>query len=35
MVQMLEEGTMDYILDAQAFDLDAVNSIGNNANHIP
>ncbi len=35
MVQMLEEGTMDYILDAQAFDLDSVVSIARNANHIP
>lgn len=35
MVDMLKEGQMDYILDAQAFDLDAVNSISENANHIP
>ncbi|MCX6334394.1 MAG: citrate lyase subunit alpha [Bacteroidia bacterium] len=35
MVKMLEEGQMDYILDAQAFDLDAVKSIENNPNHIP
>ncbi|MEA3316894.1 MAG: citrate lyase subunit alpha [Bacteroidota bacterium] len=33
MVQMLEEGTMEHILDAQAFDLDAVRSIGENENH--
>ncbi|HKK42688.1 MAG TPA: citrate lyase subunit alpha [Bacteroidales bacterium] len=35
MVQMLEEGQMDYILDAQAFDLDAVASAEKNRNHIP
>lgn len=35
MVQMLEEGQMGYILDAQAFDLDAVRSIEQNPNHIP
>jgi citrate lyase subunit alpha / citrate CoA-transferase len=35
MVDMLEHGQMGYILDAQAFDLDSVNSIGKNANHIP
>ncbi|HUW93102.1 MAG TPA: citrate lyase subunit alpha, partial [Bacteroidales bacterium] len=35
MVQMLEEGQMGYILDAQAFDLDSVRSIEVNANHIP
>ncbi len=35
MVEMLEHGQMGYILDAQAFDLDSVNSIGKNANHIP
>lgn len=33
MVQMLEEGTMKHILDAQAFDLDAVASISRNLNH--
>ncbi|MFZ5942090.1 MAG: citrate lyase subunit alpha [Bacteroidota bacterium] len=33
MVQMLEEGTMEHILDAQAFDLEAVRSISENANH--
>ncbi len=33
MVQMLEEGTMEHILDAQAFDLDAVRSIAENKNH--
>ncbi len=35
MVEMLEQGRMDYILDAQAFDLEAVNSIGNNPKHVP
>ena len=33
MVEMLKDGTLDYILDAQAFDLDAVKSIKENANH--
>lgn len=33
MVQMLEEGTMEHILDAQAFDLGAIDSIVNNENH--
>jgi len=33
MVKMLEEGIMEHILDAQAFDLDAVRSIRENANH--
>jgi citrate lyase subunit alpha/citrate CoA-transferase len=35
MVQMLEEGQMGHILDAQAFDLDAVESVEKNLNHIP
>jgi citrate lyase subunit alpha/citrate CoA-transferase len=35
MVKMLEEGTMEHLLDAQAFDLDAVRSISENANHHP
>jgi len=35
MVNMLEEGQMGFILDAQAFDLDAVRSIENNPCHIP
>jgi len=35
MVNMLEQGQMEYILDAQAFDLDAVASVEKNANHIP
>ncbi len=33
MVQMLEDGSMEHILDAQAFDLDAVRSVSENANH--
>jgi len=33
MVQMLEEGTMEHIMDAQAFDLEAVASIAKNKNH--
>lgn len=35
MVRMLEEGQMGYILDAQAFDLDAVESVEKNPNHFP
>ncbi len=35
MVKMLEEGQMGSILDAQAFDLEAVRSIGKNPNHVP
>jgi len=35
MVKMLEEGQMGYILDAQAFDLDAVRSVERNPNHVP
>ena len=35
MVKMLEEGRMDCILDAQAFDLDAVRSVESNYSHIP
>lgn len=35
MVEMLEQGQMGYILDAQAFDLDAVLSVSKNPNHIP
>ena len=34
MVNMMDEGVMEYILDAQAFDLDAITSIENNPNHI-
>lgn len=33
MVKMLEEGSMEHILDAQAFDLEAVRSVRENANH--
>ena len=33
MVKMLEEGQMEHILDAQAFDLEAVKSVIENANH--
>ena len=33
MVSMLKEGTMEHIMDAQAFDLDAVRSISENPNH--
>lgn len=35
MVRMMEEGYMGYILDAQAFDLDAVASVAKNPNHFP
>ncbi len=35
MVKMLEEGLMNFILDAQVFDLDSVKSIENNPNHVP
>lgn len=35
MVKMHEEGQMDYILDAQAFDLDAVRSVEENPGHVP
>ena len=35
MVKMLEEGQMDCILDAQAFDLDSVASVEKNKNHVP
>ncbi|HEX2974472.1 MAG TPA: citrate lyase subunit alpha, partial [Bacteroidales bacterium] len=35
MVKMLEEGQMGHILDAQAFDLDAVASIERNPCHVP
>jgi citrate lyase alpha subunit len=34
MVRMLESGVLDYILDAQAFDLEAVRSARENPNHI-
>ncbi|MDR1459812.1 MAG: hypothetical protein LBI60_06330 [Bacteroidales bacterium] len=34
LVNMLEDGVIDYILDAQAFDLEAVRSVRENRNHI-
>lgn len=34
LVQMLEEGLTDYILDGQTFDLEGVRSMHENANHI-
>lgn len=34
LVQMLEEGLTDYILDGQTFDLEGVRSIGSNNNHV-
>lgn len=34
LVEMLEEGLIDYILDGQTFDLDGVRSMGENANHV-
>ncbi|MGA7615697.1 MAG: citrate lyase subunit alpha [Thermoanaerobaculia bacterium] len=34
LVEMLEEGLMDYILDGQTFDLDAVRSIASNPRHV-
>lgn len=34
LVSMLEEGMLDYILDGQTFDLDGVNSMANNPNHV-
>jgi citrate lyase subunit alpha / citrate CoA-transferase len=33
-VKMLEEGCLEYMLDAQAFDLDAVRSMRDNPNHV-
>ncbi len=35
LVEMLEEGLTDYILDGQTFDLAAVESIANNPRHVP
>lgn len=35
MVQMLEEGQMGHILDAQVFDLESVRSIEQNIRHVP
>ncbi|MCP4548188.1 MAG: citrate lyase subunit alpha [bacterium] len=34
MVQMLEEGMMDYLLDGQTFDLEGVRSMRENPNHL-
>jgi citrate lyase subunit alpha / citrate CoA-transferase len=34
LVELLEEGLTDYILDGQTFDLDAVKSIGSNPRHV-
>ena len=34
LVEMLEEGLTDYILDGQTFDLDGVRSIANNPRHV-
>ena len=34
LVQMLQEGLTDYILDGQTFDLDAVRSIGSDPRHV-
>ena len=35
LVQLLEEGLTDYILDGQTFDLDGVRSMGSNPRHVP
>lgn len=35
LVDMMNEGLTDYILDGQTFDLAAVQSIGENPNHVP
>jgi citrate lyase subunit alpha / citrate CoA-transferase len=34
LVEMLEEGLTDYILDGQTFDLDAVRSLGSDPRHV-
>jgi len=34
LVEMLEEGLTDYLLDGQTFDLDAVGSMGRNTGHV-
>ncbi len=34
LVEMLEEGLIDYILDGQTFDLEGVRSIRENSNHV-
>ena len=35
LVEMMEEGLTDFILDGQTFDLAAVDSIATNPNHVP
>lgn len=35
LVELLEEGLTDYILDGQTFDLDGVRSIAENPRHVP
>ena len=35
LVELLQEGLTDYILDGQTFDLDAVKSIGSDPRHLP
>ncbi len=35
LVEMLQEGLTDYILDGQTFDLDAVRSIASDPRHVP
>src|SRR6202158_2286470 len=35
LVEMLQEGLTDYILDGQTFDLDGVNSIASDPSHVP
>jgi citrate lyase subunit alpha / citrate CoA-transferase len=35
LVELLEEGLTEYILDGQTFDLDGVRSMANNPRHIP
>ena len=35
LVEMLQEGLTDYILDGQTFDLDAVKSIASDPRHVP
>src|SRR5207245_5684671 len=35
LVEMLQEGLTDYILDGQTFDLDAVKSIAGDPRHVP
>jgi citrate lyase subunit alpha/citrate CoA-transferase len=35
LVEMLEEGLVEYILDGQTFDLEGVRSLRENPNHVP